>query len=68
MLAVESRNDDHLLNEAEAARFLRVSIRTLQAWRTRKVGPEHVRLGRLVRYRFEALLEFISVNTRAAQS
>ena len=65
MNVTEPRNDDHLLNEEEAARFLRISIRTLQAWRTRKVGPAYVLLGRLVRYRFKSLLDFISANTQA---
>jgi hypothetical protein len=44
-------DSDALLNEAEAARFLNISPRTLQAWRSRGFGPPFVRIGRAIRYR-----------------
>ena len=40
-----------LLTEAQAAGFLAVSMRTLQAWRVRGNGPPFVKVGRGVRYR-----------------
>lgn len=42
---------DFLLNEVQAADRLNLSIRTLQAWRSRGYGPVFIRAGRAVRYR-----------------
>lgn len=53
---------DPLLTEEQTAEFLNVSMRALQAWRTNRTGPAFVRLGRLVRYRMSALLEFLNDN------
>ena len=39
-----------LLREAEAARRLGTSVRTLQKWRCNGKGPRFVRLSRAVRY------------------
>jgi hypothetical protein len=39
-----------LMREAEAARRLGTSVRTLQKWRCNGKGPRFVRLGRSVRY------------------
>ena len=41
---------DAALNENQAAEFLGVSARTLQAWRVRGGGPRYVKIGRSVRY------------------
>jgi predicted DNA-binding transcriptional regulator AlpA len=41
---------DALLTEAQTAQLLRLSTRTLQAWRLRKTGPSFIRAGRAVRY------------------
>jgi hypothetical protein len=57
-------NPDALLYERDAAEILSVSCRTLQSWRLRKDGPPYVRVGRLVRYRYDLLIEFINSNTR----
>ena len=38
MRAEGGSHDDRLLAEVEAADFLRMSIRTLQAWRSQRVG------------------------------
>jgi hypothetical protein len=52
-----------LLNEAEAARLLNLSIRTLQAWRSRGFGPPYVRVGRAIRYIEKSLRDFVEANT-----
>jgi predicted DNA-binding transcriptional regulator AlpA len=39
-----------LLTETQAAQFLTMSIKTLQAWRARGQGPHFVKIGRSVRY------------------
>jgi Helix-turn-helix domain len=54
---------DALLTEAEAADFLRLSVRTLQAWRIRIAGPAFVQVGRAVRYRRRDLFAWIDANT-----
>ncbi len=64
MAASPVSDQDSLLNEDEAAKFLAVSVRTLQAWRTRGIGPPFVRLGRSVRYVRQALLDWLSANTQ----
>jgi DNA-binding transcriptional MerR regulator len=50
----------NLLNEQQAAEILHISVKTLQAWRQRKVGPRYYRLSNRVRYQFSDLLQYIS--------
>jgi phage terminase Nu1 subunit (DNA packaging protein) len=57
------KDDDALLNEVQAAEFLDLSIRTLQAWRVRSAGPPFVKAGRAVRYRRRDLIDWIDANT-----
>lgn len=56
-MAIETQH--HLMTETEAARLLGVSIRTLQSWRWRRVGPRYTKLGGSVRYRVEDINAFI---------
>jgi hypothetical protein len=64
MPAAPSRIDlDALLNEVQAADFLNLSIRTLQAWRVKNAGPHFVRAGRAIRYRRSDLIAWIEANT-----
>jgi len=51
--------------ERQAAAYLNVSHRTLQAWRLRGGGPEYVKLGAAIRYDRDALDRFIAERTRA---
>lgn len=60
----KNANDvDELLTEHEAATFLKISSRTLQAWRCSKAGPAFVRVGRTIRYRRGDLVAWIAANT-----
>jgi hypothetical protein len=59
----KSIDADALLTEVEAADFLRLSVRTLQAWRIRIAGPAFVQVGRAVRYRRRDLIAWIEANT-----
>jgi hypothetical protein len=54
---------DAALNENQAAQFLGVSVRTLQAWRVRGGGPRYCKIGRAVRYQRRELVSFQQVHT-----
>lgn len=54
---------ERLLTETQAADLLRLSSRTLQAWRSQDVGPEYVKAGRAIRYRRSALFEWMDRST-----
>jgi hypothetical protein len=54
---------DALLTEVQAADYLRLSVRTLQAWRVRGAGPLFIRAGRAIRYRQYDLLAWIKQQT-----
>jgi excisionase family DNA binding protein len=44
--------EERLLSEKEVARYLNVSLRTLQRWRAEGTGPPHLMMaGRYPRYR-----------------
>ena len=51
--------EDRLLTEKEAAKVLRISVRTLQGWRVDGGGPKFLKIGRSVRYRLSALRDYI---------
>jgi hypothetical protein len=53
-----SADPDAAYNETEAASFLGVSVRTLQAWRVRGGGPRYLKIGRSVRYQRRSLTSF----------
>jgi helix-turn-helix protein len=44
------RDTRALTSEKDAARFLSVSQRTLQAWRALGSGPPYIKMGRAIRY------------------
>jgi predicted DNA-binding transcriptional regulator AlpA len=54
---------DAALNEFQAAEFLGLSVRTLQAWRVSGDGPSYVKMGRAVRYQRRALVTFQQKHT-----
>ena len=58
-----SSNTDTLLTEIDAARLLKVSARTLQAWRGQGRGPAFVRAGRAIRYTRTDLTDWVSAQT-----
>ncbi|WP_243438983.1 helix-turn-helix transcriptional regulator [Fundidesulfovibrio soli] len=52
----------HILDERQAAQFLGISVRTLQARRLKCQPPPFVKIGRSVRYRLADLERFIAEN------
>ena len=61
-----SPDPDASLNENQAAEFLGLSVRTLQAWRVRGGGPLYVKFGRAVRYQRCQLIVFQKSHTIAS--
>jgi hypothetical protein len=61
--ALGNANQDRLLTEAQAADYLQLSIRTLQAWRVKGAGPLFVKAGRIIRYRRYDLLVWVKNQT-----
>jgi hypothetical protein len=57
------QDPDTLLREQDAADLLNLSVRTLQSWRIRMVGPPFIQVGRAVRYRRRDLIAWIDANT-----
>jgi hypothetical protein len=52
-------NQDRLVSEGEAAGILGCSIFCLRAWRRKRIGVPHFRVGRLCRYRMSDLQTFL---------
>ncbi len=52
-----------LLTETQAAEALALSVRTLQAWRTRGTGPSYIKAGNAVRYNRASLAEWAELHT-----
>ena len=59
---------DPNLDEKETARFLKLKVKTLQAWRCRGDGPRFLKLGRAVRYRLSDIEAFVNERTRTSTS
>jgi helix-turn-helix protein len=49
-----------LLDEAEAARELKIRPQTMSAWRSRGQGPSYVRVGKLIFYTPSALRAYVA--------
>lgn len=48
-------NTDPFLDTDHTAKYIGVSVRTIEDWRQKGRGPAFVKLGRLVRYRLSDL-------------
>lgn len=51
-----------LLTEQDLAEYLGLSVRTIQDWRRRGVGPRYVKFRRNVRYRLEDVEDYLDKN------
>ena len=52
--------EQQLLNEHEAATFLRVSVQLLRKWRGSGIGPQYIKLSKCVRYELCELERFVA--------
>jgi hypothetical protein len=50
--------DDILLSRQETARYLRVTVPTLDRWARMGVGPKQIRICNVIRYRLSTLRAF----------
>jgi predicted DNA-binding transcriptional regulator AlpA len=50
---------ESLLNETQVSEKIQVSLACLRRWRLRGEGPPYVKVGPLVRYRPEAIAEWL---------
>ena len=57
-----------LVNEAEAAHMLSLSVKTLRRWRWAGKGPRFLKLGAAVRYDSADLTAFIEAGRRNSTS
>jgi predicted DNA-binding transcriptional regulator AlpA len=60
--------NERLLTPKEAANFLRLSVSWLAKARMRGDGPPYVKLGRAIRYREGALVEWLRSRQRLSTS
>jgi hypothetical protein len=51
---------EQLFNERETAKVLRISVQLLRKWRANGKGPEHIKLGKCVRYSIGDIERYIS--------
>lgn len=56
------RSEMGLLSEQDLSVLLDIQARTLQKWRSQKVGPDFVRLGKIIFYRRADVEEWITHN------
>lgn len=52
----------HMMTTPQAAGFLKIQPRTLEAWRGRGSGPDFIRVGSCVRYTEAALVDYVNAN------
>jgi hypothetical protein len=57
-----------LLDERQTAEKLQLSVRTLQRLRGAGNGPVYLKIGRLVRYRLEAVNDYLATCARRSTS
>ena len=65
---LKSTRVDRLLTAKEAASFLRLSASWLAKARMRGDGPAYVKVGRAIRYRENALLDWLKTHSRVSTS
>lgn len=67
-LAMQLRNQLDLIEPQLLARMLGITEQTLAVWRSEKIGPDYVKLGKAVFYRVEDLVEWVEKNHQRAST
>lgn len=52
--------NDRLVDVQELALYLQIPVKTLYAWRYRRIGPPAIRVGRRLRYRWEDIAAWLA--------
>jgi excisionase family DNA binding protein len=52
-----------LMTPKEAGEYLKISVNTLAAWRSKKRGPQFIKTGRTVKYSRADLDSYLKKNT-----
>jgi predicted DNA-binding transcriptional regulator AlpA len=50
---------DRLIDVQELALYLKIPVKTLYAWRYRRIGPPAIRIGRHLRYRWQDVASWL---------
>lgn len=61
-------SNETFLNEQQAAELLSISVKTLQRWRWKKVGPEWCKLGKRVAYPKDKLINWAMSKSQKTSS
>ncbi len=64
VVQVQRNSENVFMTEDETSSFLKMSKRTLQAWRVQGRGPKFIKVGRSIRYRLGDLERFMAENVR----
>ncbi len=59
--AVNSHHPKEYLNEEETGKLCRVTARTVQQWRWRKIGPAYIKLGSRIAGKGKVLYDYDDV-------
>ena len=59
---------DELIADAETAKMLGVTAKTLAKWRSQDGGPPYIKTGRLVRYWRRDVTRFIAAHRRVPEN
>ena len=57
-------DETKLLTVRELSDYLGISDETLRKYRMKKIGPKYLKLGRVVRYKLDDVLEWIDAQTK----
>jgi predicted DNA-binding transcriptional regulator AlpA len=56
----EATTIDRLIDQKEVSSIIGVATKTLERWRWQGTGPKFLKIGRLARYRYSDINEFVS--------
>lgn len=54
-----AQDPGRLMTQKEVAKYLRISQAALERWRSYGGGPPYIKIGRMVRYRFSDVRDYV---------